>query len=152
MEKYQEITLCADIMFVNWIPLLITVSRNIKFGTTEVLKNRKNPTIAQAFKNIKAIYAKRGFKIIMCHTDGEFESMRGDLLDLGMDLNVVSAGEHVPEVERYIWTVKERTRCVYNTVPFKCMPSSMIVEMVHSGVFWLNMFPPEDGISETLSP
>jgi hypothetical protein len=84
--------------------------------------------------------------------DGEFEPMRGDIIELGMELNSVSADEHVPEIKRYIRTVKERTRCLYNTVPFKKMPSSMVVEMVHAGVFWLNMFPPEDGVSKTLSP
>jgi hypothetical protein len=152
MERYREITLAADIMFVNRIPFLVSISRNLKFGTSEVLKNRKNATIIQAFKNIKGIYQKRGFKIVTCHADGEFEPMRGDMIELGMELNSVSADEHVPEIERYIRTVKERTRCVYNTVPFKKMPSSMVVEMVHAGVFWLNMFPPEDGVSKTLSP
>jgi hypothetical protein len=86
------------------------------------------------------------------HADGEFEPMRGDLQEAGMNLHVVSNGEHVPEAERYIRTVKERTRCVYNTVPFKCMPSRMLVEMVQLIVFWLNMFPATDGVSDTLSP
>mgnify|MGYP000075705535 CR=1 FL=1 len=88
----------------------------------------------------------------MAHTDNEFAAMRADLLDMKIDLNVVSKDEHVPEVERYICTIKERTQCVYNTVPFKMMPSRMIVEMVHSSVFWMNMFPPDDGISDTISP
>jgi hypothetical protein len=152
MEKYRDVTIGADIMFVNRIPFLISISRYIKFGTTEVLKNRKNATIIQAFKNIRGIYARRGFRVTLCHADGEFEPMRGALIDLGIDMNIVSADEHVPEVERYIRTVKERTRCVYTTMPFKKMPSSMVVEMVHAGVFWLNMFPPDDGVSDTLSP
>jgi hypothetical protein len=78
--------------------------------------------------------------------------MRGDLQELGMALNVVSADAHVPEVKRYIRTVKERSRCVYNTVPFKRMPTTMVVEMVCASVFWLNMFPPTDEVSDTLSP
>jgi hypothetical protein len=28
----------------------------------------------------------------------------------------------------------------------------MLVEMVQASVFWLNMFPPEDGVSDTISP
>jgi hypothetical protein len=88
----------------------------------------------------------------MGHTDGEFESMRGDVLDLEMELNVVSNDEHVPEVERYIRTIKERTRCVYNTLPFKRIPSQMLVEMVQASGFWLNTFPPDDNVSDTLSP
>jgi hypothetical protein len=102
MERHRDVTLCVDIMFVNQIPFFITISRNIKFGTMEVLKNRKNPTILQPFKNANAIYNNRGFRITMGHTDNEFEPMRGDFLDLGVELNVASNGEHVPEIERYI--------------------------------------------------
>ena len=139
-------------MFVNKIPFLITISRHVKFGTVEVMKNRKSETIVAGLKHVKQLYAKRGFKLVGCHADNEFEPMRGDLAALGMELNVVSADEHVPEIERYIRTVKERTRCVYITVPFKAMPTRMIVEMVLSSVFWLNMFPPADGVSKTISP
>ena len=139
-------------MFVNKIPFLITISRHVKFGTVEVMKNRKSETIVAGLKHVKQLYAKRGFKLVGCHADNEFEPMRGDLAALGMELNVVSADEHVPEIERYIRTVKERTQCVYNTVPFKAMPTRMIVEMVLSSVFWLNMFPPADGVSKTISP
>jgi hypothetical protein len=152
MERYRHVTICADIMFVNQIPFFVTISRNIKFGTIEALKNRKHANILQAFKNVKGIYSKRGFKIDMGHVDGEFEHMRGDLAGIGMGLNVVSHDEHVPEIERFIRTVKEQTRCVYNTVPFQRMPSRMVVEMVKASVFWLNMFLPEDGVSDTISP
>jgi hypothetical protein len=41
---------------------------------------------------------------------------------------------------------------VYNTVPFKRIPSGMLIEMVQLSVFWLNMFPATDGVSDTLSP
>jgi hypothetical protein len=58
----------------------------------------------------------------------------------------------VPEVERYICMIKERTRCIYNTSPFTRMPTRIVIEMVYSSVFWLNMFPANDGISTTMSP
>jgi hypothetical protein len=73
--------------------------------------------------------------------------MRGDLLDLGMELSSI-----IPEVERYIRTIKERTRCVYNILPFNWIPSRMLVEMVQASVFWLNTFPPDDGVSDTPRP
>jgi hypothetical protein len=48
---------------------------------------------------------------------------------------------------------KEWARCmVYNSVPFHRFPILMIKEMVTVCVFWLNMFPPHDGVSITLSP
>jgi hypothetical protein len=61
MEKYWDITICADIMFVNKIPFLVTISREIKFGKAETLANRKQPTVVVAFKSVKGIYARQGF-------------------------------------------------------------------------------------------
>jgi hypothetical protein len=36
--------------------------------------------------------------------------------------------------------------------PFKKLPSRIIIEMVYCSIFWLNVFPPTDGISTTISP
>jgi hypothetical protein len=152
MERYRDVTLCVDIMFVNKIPFLVTISRHIKFGTVEAIKSRHHKVVLAALKNVKRLYAQRGFRVRYGHVDNEFEPMRGDLLDIGIQLNVVSNDEHVPEIERYIRTIKERARCVYNTVPFKRMPPRMVMEIVHASVFWLNMFPASDGVSDVLSP
>jgi hypothetical protein len=67
-------------------------------------------------------------------------------------LNTASNKECIPKIERYIWTVKECTCTIYNTLPFKHMPGCMIIEMVSSSVFWLNAFHAKNGISPTLSP
>jgi hypothetical protein len=152
MECYRDVTLCINIMFVNKIPFLVTISRHIKFGTVEAIKSRQHKVILAVIKNVKRIYTACGFRVKHGHVDNEFEPLRGDLLDIGMQLNVVSNDEHVPEIERQIRTIKERTRCVYNTLPFKWLPSRMVIEMVHSSVFWLNMFPILDGVSDTMSP
>ena len=52
MERYRRVTLGADIMFVNKIPFFVTISRAIKFGTLELLKNRKIPTIMEAARHV----------------------------------------------------------------------------------------------------
>jgi hypothetical protein len=36
--------------------------------------------------------------------------------------------------------------------PFKKLPSRIIIDMVFFSIFWLNMFPPTDGTSTTISP
>ncbi len=69
-----------------------------------------------------------------------------------MTRNSAANTENVPEIERYICTVKEQVRCVWNTMPFKKLSTKMIVELIHSSVFWLNTFPPTGEISDTLSP
>jgi hypothetical protein len=87
-----------------------------------------------------------------CHGDGEFGPLRAALADPQAHLNVTAENEHVPEVERYICTIKEHTRSTYNTVQFWKMPGMMIVELVHGSNYWLNMFPANDGVSTVQSP
>ena len=53
MSQYREVTIGADIMFVNKIPFLMTISRHIKFGTAEMLPNQQSATILPAIKMLR---------------------------------------------------------------------------------------------------
>ena len=65
--------------------------------------------ILDAIKNIIGTYNKRGFTIQNVLADPEFEALRNDLKNTyGINLNTALAGEHVPEIERCIQTIKER--------------------------------------------
>jgi hypothetical protein len=110
IRQYRNIVLTADIMFVNKIPFLVTISRHIKFGTTaEILANQQLKTILGAIKSVNSLYSKSGFILRTILMDGQFESLHGDLARIGTDLNTVSNDDHVPEVKWYIRTLKERT-------------------------------------------
>jgi hypothetical protein len=122
ISQYREVVLAADVMFVNKIHFFFTISRDTKFGTTKVLPNQKIPALKSAMTHVLCIYRKRGFIVKTILMDGQFEPLHGDLADLQLTLNTVSNDEHIPEVERHICTVKERTRCMYNTLPLKCLP------------------------------
>ena len=67
-------------------------------------------------------------------------------------LNTFSNAEHVPIAERRIRTVKERVQRIYNMLPFRKIPAIMVVQMVYSCNFWLNVFPRTDSVSEKLIP
>jgi len=71
---------------------------------------------------------------------------------MGINLNVTLRNEHVPEVERYIRTIKERVRAIASMLPFKKYPPRLIVRMVYNAVFWLNTFPHKDSVHATISP
>lgn len=152
MKQYQNVTLAGDIMFVNRIPFFVTISHSIRFGTAEMLANRQASTILTAIKQVRNVYAQRGFRITTMILDGEFETLRGDLASLQIALQTASHDDHVPEIERHIRTLKERTRCIYNTLPFKRLPARIVIEMVYASTFWLNAFPHPDGVSNVLSP
>ena len=151
-QHYQDVTLGCDIMFVNKIPFLMSISRHLRFGTAQHIKNQQGVTILNGIRAIHQIYLQRGFHIRTAFMDGQFEPLRGNLAELGIILNTASNDEHVPEIERQIRTVKERTRAIYCTLPFNKMPRRLIIEMVYAANYWLNMFPRKGGVSKTLSP
>ena len=151
-QHYQEVTLGCDLMFVNKIPFLMSISRHIRFGTAHHIKNQQGTTIFNGIRAIHQVYLQRGFRIQNAFMDGQFEPLRGHLAELGIVLNTASNDEHVPEIERQIRTVKERTRAIYCTLPFKKMPRRLIIEMVYAANYWLNMFPRKGGVCKTLSP
>jgi len=129
LKLHHEVFLTADIFFVNKIPFFLTLSRKICFTAVNHLANRTVPHIFKAFKEIYAYYLQRGFRITVLHADGEFaplkvliESMPGGPL-----VNLASANEHVPEIERRIRVVKERTRGSRHSLPFQRIPKLLTI-------------------------
>ena len=152
MEQYRDIILAVDVLYVNKLPFIATISRYIRFGTVEFLRNQKSTTLAEHIKQVNRLYRQRGFRPIYALMDGQFEPLRGDLAKMGLQLNTVSNDEHVPEIERQIRTLKERTRAIYCTLPFRKIPRRLIIEMLYAANYWLNMFPRKGAISSTMSP
>ena len=99
MDRYQDITLCCDIMKINNIPFVITISCDVQFGTIEFVTNMKSTTLIKSIQQIHSQYSKRGFKIHHAHMDGQFEPLRGALAEMKINLNTASNDEHVPEIE-----------------------------------------------------
>ena len=139
-------------MYVNKVPLLVTLSRNIKFGMMEAVADRKEATVLKCIKGVVTLYQKAGFRVTIALMDGEFVPLCGGLAELGLRLNETSRHEHVGDIERYICMVKERMRAIYNTLPFHKIPARLVIEMAKTAVFWLNAFPVARGASQNLSP
>ena len=49
-ERYKDITLAIDIMYINAIPFLTTISRNIKFGSAQAIPDRTHKSIYNALR------------------------------------------------------------------------------------------------------
>jgi hypothetical protein len=152
MDQYRKITLCVDVMKVNGMPFLVSITRAIKFGTVAWLKNAKADTILSHIRDIRDVYVKRGFSLQIVEVDGQFEPLRGELAAMGVTLNKCSREEHVPVAERRIRTLKERCRSIFNTLPFTKLPGMLVVQMVSTCNFWLNIYPPKDGVSPYINP
>ena len=47
LKQYQMIMLCVDIMYMNWNPMIVSISHNIKFSTVEAIQNNTPTTFGQ---------------------------------------------------------------------------------------------------------
>jgi hypothetical protein len=118
LRTYRRVTMGADVMYVNKIPFLVTSSSHLHFGTAKVQVNLKHSTILNAIKGVQSVYGQRGFMIDWLLLDGGFAALRNDLQLSRIKVNLVAKDEHVREVERYIRTVKEWVRYIWQTLPF----------------------------------
>jgi hypothetical protein len=130
-------------MFVNKVPFFVTISREIKFGTVESIPNRQVTTIKNCLTKVMQLYSGRRLIVGAILADHEFELIR----PWYPNLNTTTADEHVPDIERHIRTVKERTRSTYTMLPYRHLPRIALVPLVKNAVFWLNAFPTNDGVS-----
>ena len=122
MEKQREIIWAIDIIFINKIPFVMTTSRNIQFSMAELVKDMKNNTLVTSIEQVIQTYQTRGFRIKAILADGQFKHIQQIIEQKGIMLNICAANEHVPEIERYIRTVKERVRGIATTLPFERYP------------------------------
>jgi len=149
-EYHNDVTLCADIFFVNGMAFFHTIARNIQFRTVHDIANRKYKTLLGCYQDVANLYESREFNLIKLHADMEFECLKTSILPT--QLHVVSQGEHVPEVERSVCTIKERCRSIIHGLPYKIYPKLLLKSLIYFVCMSLNWLPSLNGISTTLSP
>ena len=110
LDKYNKVALCCDLMHINVIGFLNTISRHIIFATGSIIKNIKINNIEYGIKQFHKLYLHRGFKIMRIHADSEFEPPRAEISDTVTSLNCKSKKEHVPDIERFNRIIKESVR------------------------------------------
>ena len=131
--NHPVVILGMDIVKVNGIPFLTTISRVIKLGTATELPDTKAPTIVKALLVIVNMYLARGFRILAIAADYAFEAIRHDedFAKTNITLNTTSEDEHEPFIERFNRFLKERCRMCYSNLPFLRLPRRMVVELVY---------------------
>ena len=68
-ELHRNVTLSIDIFFVNQIPFLLTLSRNIWFTTVTHLADRRLSTIYKELRGIVLYYYNHGFQVTVIPAD-----------------------------------------------------------------------------------
>ena len=74
-----------------------------------IIKNRKLNNIEYGIK----------LKITRIHSDSKFETIQVEMNNLGISLYCVSKKWHIPDIERFNQTVKERVLYTWAVMPFK---------------------------------
>jgi hypothetical protein len=83
------------------------------------------PTVAACLRTVFRTYCQRGLQVSTCNADPEFEPLQ-NMFD-GTSFNLCAQDEHVPEIEWYIRTVKDRVRSRYNSLLFKRIPQVILI-------------------------
>merc|ERR1711884_440630 len=115
------------------------------------LPDHKKVTIFKACEKMVMQYRQRGFIVKYMWADNEFECLREDLLSIGVTLYICAANEHISFIERDVRTVKQRYRSIRHSLPYTTMPSLMVIHLVMFVYFWLNAFPPKNGVSDKVT-
>ena len=110
LDKYKKVILCCDIMHINGIGFLNTLSWNIMLATGNIIKNRILKNIEFGIMQVYRIYLQHGLKITHIYSHRKFEPLRAYMADIGISLNCASKKEHVPQFELFNQNIKERVQ------------------------------------------
>jgi hypothetical protein len=149
VDNQKNVTLVADVMFVNGVPFLVSSSRNIMLTTIEHAPDCKAPKLGYLIHRIMNTYACAGVNVHTILMDNEFEKIKDHV---HATLNTPAASEHVGEIERRIRVIREHCRGIICTLPYTQIPQIMLIYLLYHVVMWLNNFPVANGISDRFSP
>ena len=141
-------------MYINGMPFLTTISKNIKYHTDMWVANRTAPTITNLVESAIKLYNRASFQVTEVCADQEFKPVLYILQDGGWSFmtNLANAQEHVPEAECNNCILKEYIHTTYHGIPYKMLPLTIICYMVMETTAKLNYFPAKGGYLNYFSP
>ena len=137
LQQHPLLILSMDVVKINGMPFLSTISRIIKLGSCTRLLNTMIETIVPALLVITDTYTSRGFSIMEVAVDYAFEAMRTNqgFMKMSITLNTTSEDEHELFIEAFTKFLKERCRICHSALPFLRIPRRMTVELVYLQVY-----------------
>ena len=116
IESHKNVLLFADTSFVNGIPFFLTLSKDLNVRMVCDVPDRKSKSYISALSAMMSQYASRGLIVTDIKADNEFSFIDGQFENI--NVSIVAADAHVPEIEREIRTIKESIRCIVHGLPF----------------------------------
>jgi hypothetical protein len=75
---HHFVTLTADIMYVNGVAFLNTLSRKISLQTVEHIQSRSAVLLIRALTKVMKLYARGGFIVNLIMMDGKFPTLESE--------------------------------------------------------------------------
>ena len=152
-DAQHDVCLYVDIIYVNGMPFITALSKNIKYHTAMWVADHTAPTIISLVVSILLLYEWAGFQVMEVCTDHEFKPVLHILKDNGWSFTttLANAQEHVPEAECNNHVLKEHICTIYHGIPYKMLLQTIIFYMVMETAAKLNYFPTKGGCSNYFS-
>jgi hypothetical protein len=147
---HRFVVITADVMFVNGIAFLTTLSRKLQLSTVEQLPSRTAMQLSNSLTKIVRLYAHTGFIVRVIMMDQEFDKVK-DACNM-VEINTTAARKHVGKIKCFIRTIKERSRALVSDLPYTPLPCQVVIHLVYFAVLWLNSLPAAAGVSDKYSP
>ena len=154
LQEHQRVALCMDILTVNSLTFLTTVSKKLLYRTAQHITSKQLSGFIDRLKEVVLIYNTGGFIVETIDCDNAFKSSRSQITEeLHLkDMNFCLPDHHEPYSERNNRVIKERVRSLFHGLPYLTIPKQMVIYMVTESAKMLNYFPPKGGVSDTYSP
>jgi hypothetical protein len=146
--------LFGDIMFVESVPFLVTVSSPLELVMATYLSDgRTTKSIVHAVIEQIAAYQSKGFSVetIVFDNEGGLVAASAALNALGVNMEIAAPGAHVGKIERKLRCLKERMRSVISMLKFT-LPISLLPLLVLYCVHRMNMGVARQQMDSASSP
>lgn len=133
----KSIELYTDIFNVDKEKFIITLAKPINYMTCSAIQDEKMNTLGGYIQQHINIFKSKGFNPKIIHLDPQrgFQALRGHFGEI--DVDIVGAGDHIPEIDIKIRRLKELIRGVVTHIKWD-IPRSLIKDLVLYSVTRLN--------------
>lgn len=150
---HQNVTLAIDVVTVNSLHFLTTISRNLYYRNAHYLPNSTAHECQNALEDSMRIYKLSGFIITEILPDDVFLPLIRPfgITYNNLHLNFANPQEYVPEAERNKRVIQDLVRDTYHCLSFRHLPRNLYIYLVSECTKKLNFFPAKYGVSKYYS-
>jgi hypothetical protein len=137
------IELLIDFMFINSLPFFIGLASPVQYAFVyHASGGRGSSSLWYIFTSVMAFWTSNGFRVrsVRMDLEGAMNVVAPRIRAIGIQVDQASPGDHVPQVERLIQTIKGTVRSLKASVPID-WPRLVLIRAVCQAVRMFNLVP-----------